>query len=502
MKYNTTTPPQRENNHRQTFHGYRLVAIILLAVIYLTPATSLEAKVVKGSVKSGDKSLPGVIVSDGFRFTTTAEDGSFSIKTHKKARYVFVVTPNGYVADYSDGAPHFYLPIKGTKRFDFTLEEFGGGDDFTIFSVSDPQMSNKKHLKRFKGRPMEDLRDMSAKYSAERPTVGIALGDIAWNKLEMFSRYKEAIATTGIPFYGVIGNHDFIQTKSSIEAGAAYEEAFGPYNYAFFIGRDLVIGLNNIIFKASGLKDPSKSSNNYEEGYSDETLNFVKGLLKYIGRDTHIFIAQHSPITVKEGKMIKRADELLALLDGYKVDILSGHTHVMNKLKISENVTDNNAAAIGGAWWATDICRDGTPRGYEIITSTGGKLDFLWHNIDCPDDFQVDFIERGDGILHPASILANAWAADDTWTCTWTEDGIDMGRIEKREKDISPSYTAEIMEVYKGNKDKIPGYKRPHATTHYFVATPSRNASTATMTVTAPDGRSWTHEFKLDKKTE
>lgn len=496
MINNTITSSLRKNTRWLTHFGGRTCASLLLIYSLLALSPTLDAKVVKGSVKSGDTALPGVIVSDGYRFTRTGADGKFSINTHRDARFVFVVTPGGYVADYSTGAPHFYLPVKGTRSFNFTLQEFGGGEDFTLFSVSDPQMSTKRHLNRFCGRPLGDLKGMSAKYSAQRPTVGIALGDIAWNRLEMFDSYKEAIATTGIPFYGVIGNHDFIQSESSIAAGAAYEAAFGPYNYAFFIGKDLVIGLNDILFEGNGTDDALKSSNNYKEGYSDEALGFVKGLLKYVGKDTHIFIAQHSPIGFGE-KRIERADELIALLDGYKVDILSGHTHVMNKLKVTDAITDNNAAAIGGAWWATDWCRDGTPRGYEIISSIGGKLDFRWHNIDYPDDFQVDFIEYGDGFMHRNSILANAWAADDTWTCTWTQDGVDMGRIEEREKDYSPAYAAEILAAYKGEAEKIPGYKRPSATPHYYVATPSQYASKASMTVTAPDGRSWTHEFDL-----
>ena len=181
---------------------------LLFIFISLTlMAFPLEAKKIKGSVKSEGAPLSGVVVSDGYRFTTTASDGGFTLNTHKDARYVFVITPSGFVADYSTGAPAFYQSLKDSpKSFDFSLQPFGDGDDYTIFSVSDPQMQNKKHLNRFLGRPLGDLQGMSKRYSAEHATVGIALGDIAWNKLEMFDAYKEAIATTGIPFYAVIGN--------------------------------------------------------------------------------------------------------------------------------------------------------------------------------------------------------------------------------------------------------------------------------------------------------
>lgn len=468
-------------------------------ILLLLPLLSLEAKNVKGSVLCDNQPLAGVLVSDGYKFTTTRADGSFSLNTHKDARYVFVITPSGYVAPFESGAPEFYLPLKGTKQFRFHLQKFSDSDDYTLFSVSDPQMQNEKHYKRFTGRPLGDLRGMARKYSAERQTVGIALGDIAWNRLEMFDRYKEAIATTRIPFYGVIGNHDFIQNRSGIPAAEAYEAAFGPCNYAFWLGKDLVVGVNSIRFKASGHEDPGKSSNNYEEGYPEETLGFVQGLLEHIPAGTHIYLAQHSPIRFyfdRKHRDIVNADKMLALLEGYTVDILSGHTHIMNTRSITANVTDHNAAAIGGAWWTTDWCKDGSPCGYEIISSVGGGISWDWHNLDYPDNFQVQFIGMDQAPLHRNAVLANVFHADASWTVEWYEDGSYMG-LARPVREISPDYTAEIVGVYKGDASKIPGYKRPEPTGHFYAAEPSQYASRVTMMVTAPDGRKWTHEFDL-----
>ncbi|MBO4467048.1 MAG: calcineurin-like phosphoesterase C-terminal domain-containing protein [Bacteroidales bacterium] len=472
------------------------VIIVIAALLAFMP---LEAKKVKGTVQGDGNPLSGVIVSDGYRFTKTKADGSFVINTHKDARCVFVITPSGYVGDFSTGVPQFYLPIKGTKDFTFKLQKYGEGEDYTLFSISDPQMANNKHLKRFKGRPLGDLRGMARKCSGERTTVAVTLGDQGWNKLDIFDGYKAAVATTGIPFYAVIGNHDHIQNRSGIAAGAAYEAAFGPYNYAFFLGGDLVICVNNLIFKASGLEDPEKSSNKYVEGYPKETLDFVRGLLAFVGKDTHIFMAQHSPIRYtfeRKTKDIEGSAEMLSILEGYRVDILSGHTHDLNITPVNQWVTDHNAAAIGGAWWSTDWCRDGTPRGYEIITSVNGKRTWNWHNIDYPDDFQVQFIDMDKAPRHRNSVLANAWYADDTWTADWYQDGTYMGPAEKV-YDISPSYTQEILAAFDGDASKVPGYKRPESMRHYYAATPSQYASKVTMVVKAPDGRSWSHDFDL-----
>ena len=175
----------------------RILVAVLACMLFVSQAA---AKTVRGTVKGPDGPLAGVIVSDGYGFVKTARDGSFRINTNKQARFVFVVTPSGFAAPFESGAPQFYLPIKGTRRFNFSLQRFGAGEDFSILAVSDPQMQNEKHKLRFCGRPLGDLTGTAARLSAERTTVGIALGDIAWNRLEMFSEYKKAIAGTGIPF--------------------------------------------------------------------------------------------------------------------------------------------------------------------------------------------------------------------------------------------------------------------------------------------------------------
>ena len=470
----------------------RILVAVLACMLFVSQAA---AKTVRGTVKGPDGPLAGVIVSDGYGFVKTARDGSFRINTNRDARFVFVVTPSGYTAPFESGAPQFYLPIKGTRSFVFNLQRYGSGEDFSILAVSDPQIQNEKHLKRFLGRPLGDLMGTSERLSAERTTVGIALGDIAWNRLEMFSEYKKAIAGTGIPFYAVIGNHDFIQNFSGIPAAAAFEQAFGPYNWAFFLGKDLVVGVNNIKFRASGSDDPAKSSVKYAEGYSDETLGFLMGLLQLVPKDTHVFIAQHSPLA-PDGRQIEDARQLLSMLDGRKVDFLSGHTHSRDDVQFGPGIIDHNPSAIGGAWWATNLCRDGSPRGYTIVSSTAGALSFDWHSIDYPDDYLVEFIPMDKAPMHRNSVLAFAWEADENWTCTWTEDGADMGSLQL-ETDKSPSYTAEIVSVYKGNYSRIPGYKKPKPSRHYYIATPSQYASKVEMKVSSPDGRSWSHEFDL-----
>jgi len=468
----------------------RIIIILLTASLCL----HAEARKVSGKVNCGIDPLEGVIVTDGASFTTTDAKGAFRLKVADDARFVYIVTPAGYQPDFSTGAPQFYQPLTEAKKYVFQLNRCTPGRDFTLLAVSDPQMKTNEHLEQFRGAPLQDLIDQSQKHAAVHNTVGIALGDIAWNLLEMFEPYKKEIRKTGIPFYTVIGNHDFIQTEEGKAAAATYEDAFGPTDWAFWLGEDLVVGLNNIRFKG-GSKKPSKSGK-YDEGYPDWTMDFMRNLLEYIPKGTHIFIAQHSPTYFWfRDKYAVNGEEMIKLLEGYKVDFLSGHTHICNNHTYTPDIREHNPGSICGSWWSTTWCNDGTPRGYDIFDRTDGELTWYWHNVDYPDDYQVEFIGLGEAQSHPDCIVANVWDYDERWTVTWNQDGVEMGNA-KRVKDVSPTYVGQIMEQHPDGN--IPKFQRPRKNNHYFAVKPAEGASRIIIKVTAPYGRSWTKEFDIE----
>ena len=458
---------------------------------------SLPAKKITGNVHCGDRMIPGVIVTDGFRFTTTDKQGFFKLKIKGESRYIQIVTPSGYTADYTSGSPLFYQKISKKTFYPFAVYKTKEGPDYSLLAVSDPQMKVEEHLEKFKGEPLKDLITVSASRSAERNTVGVALGDIGWNKLEIHPLYKQQIRRAGIPFYSVIGNHDFIQNISGVDAVKTYEENFGPVNWAAWIGRDLLIGVNDIIFKGSD-DDPEKTGE-YVEGYSDETIDFLKGLLAKVPKGTHIFLAQHSPTFLwYEDKYIERGEEMLSLLDGYTVDILSGHTHILNNITHSETVLEHNPASICGAWWSTKTCIDGTPRGYEIFDNICDTIVWRWHNIDLPEDRQVEFIDIGQSRYYPNSAIANVWDYDPDWKVEWWQDGKFMGEAVSV-PDVSPTYIKEINKVLEDAGKTGPGYLRPQRNLHYFAANPtSQYAGEIVFKVTSPDGRQWDHTCRMN----
>ncbi len=470
--------------------------LLLSALAFLAVFTMADARKVTGTVRCGDEPLKGVLVTDGSSIVKTNKDGLFTLNVSGKAEFVYIVTPAGYVADYSSGVPEFYRKAS-QDTFDFDLEKTDRQSHYTMFSISDPQVRNKEQFKQFCDEPFDDLKAQGKKYKKTGPVVGMILGDIGWDKElpKMLPSFKKKMSKVGFPVYYVTGNHDYNKERIFKNLSEDYYDNFGPHDYAFFMGKDLYICLNNIIYR----KDKDKKFY-YEEGYSEETLKFVKKLLSKVPKKTHIFIAQHSPTEIwyrkSDNKRIINADKLIAMLSGRKVDILSGHTHVMNNYQLAPGIVDHNAASICGTWWVADWCRDGVPSGYEIFDVKGKNISWFYHSLGKSDDFQVEIIKPGQSMYHPNSVVANVWDYDENWTVTWSQDGKDMGPMEQVE-DCSPTFIKMIESYYNGIEKPIPAFRRPRKNIHYFAATPDQYAKTVTVYVKSRFGKEWKYDVDM-----
>ena len=97
--------------------------IIAFAAALLVFCSFAQARKVTGKVISGKEKLSGVIVTDGTSFTKTKKNGKFAFDIKDDAEFVYIVTPSGYVADWSSGVPAFYQQAAGCKKFVFDLQK-------------------------------------------------------------------------------------------------------------------------------------------------------------------------------------------------------------------------------------------------------------------------------------------------------------------------------------------------------------------------------------------
>ena len=128
-------------------------ALFVLCILFLSG--TVDARMISGEVIGDGKGLSKVIVTDGESFTTTSSDGKFSFDIDDDAEFVYIVTPSGYVADWSKGSPEFYKKAKGNDYFSFELARTGNGNkEYNIIAVSDPQPRSDDHFDEFIGKPL------------------------------------------------------------------------------------------------------------------------------------------------------------------------------------------------------------------------------------------------------------------------------------------------------------------------------------------------------------
>lgn len=464
----------------------KIFAIVLAVVLFSSAA---EARKVKGTVMCGEEKLSGVIVTDGKNFTQTNK-GKFKFEIEDNAQFVYIITPAGYAADWSSGVPAFYQTAEGKDKFTFELKKTAPADgNYSFIAVSDPQTSDDEDFAKFAAEPMEDI--CKTVQSLEGQAVGIILGDICYDVMPHIEKYKKEIVRTGIPFYPVVGNHDHDRSKEGgdLAMTSTYRELLGPENYAFFLGNDVVIMLDNIIF------DENKR---YKEGYADHVIAFVKGLERLLPENSDLYVVQHSPLRRRRqdftNEKILNANDLLSIVHGHKTMFISGHSHVFHNHEYSKDVIDQNVAAICGAWWDTERCTDGTPRGYKVYTKNNGKLEWYYKPVDHDKDYQMELFMPGESVQHPNSIVLNVWDWDNHWKVEWFEDGKPMGSVEPS-NDKSPAYAREIFAVYPDRK--ISGHKMPTVSAHFLHFTPSQYAKNVTIVVESRFGKKWIHNVDM-----
>lgn len=260
----------------------------LLFGLMVVMATGVIAKNVTGKVHYIGKGLPGVVVTDGRTFTETNDEGVYSLNTADDADFVFIVTPSGYVTSYETGTPCFYKS-PDAKTMDFELHKFGvSKGTYTLFAIGDTQPGNDRAYARLEEEAFPELKEYAKTYTDKAvPVAGILLGDMVWDNLETYGRFKDDLKQLNYPVYPVIGNHDHEEMfADNHKSKMCYKQNFGPNYYAFNMGNDYYIVLDNIVYKGN---------RKYDEKITDEQLEWVREYTKYIPSGSRVVVAMHVP---------------------------------------------------------------------------------------------------------------------------------------------------------------------------------------------------------------
>jgi hypothetical protein len=460
----------------------------------------LHPLTIRGKVHQQGKGLAGVPVTDGYNMVLTDAAGKYTLQSNATAEFVYLTLPRGYAIPQQQGVAQFFkaIPAKATAfTADFALEKLQVDDTRHNFVVwADPQIISQQDARQLTEESAPDLSNLVKQYGPDTLFHGMGCGDLVWDKFELFPDYKKAVEISGIPFFQVIGNHDMdIKSRADEGSGQTFKSLFGPTYYSFNRGQVHYVVLDNVFFIGTAKK--------YIGYLTEKQLQWLEQDLSYVKPGSTVVVALHIPVDsgnkrrnkLKEeplGSVVSNRAELYRILQPYKAHIMSGHTHICEKV-ITDHAIEHTHGAVCGAWWTGPICSDGTPNGYGVYEVNGGDIRWYYKSVGKDKSHQFRIYPKGTVASRPNEVVVNVWNWDPEWKVTWFENGRRQGDM-KQETGLDP--LAE--QLYAGAA--LPAKHKfvdPTLTDHLFYAQPSANAKEIKIEVTDRFGQVYTETVSV-----
>lgn len=403
--------------------------------------TIFEDRDADGVRDPGEPGIAGVLVSNGREVVVTDDAGDYRIELEAPA-VLFLTKPAGYgtpVNEYQ--LPQFYylhqpegspeglryagVPPTGPlpERIDFPLLPIDEPERYEALLITDPQPMTDAEL--------DYVRDsFVAEAIGTEARFGMTMGDILFDDLSHFPRYNALISRIGIPWYNVPGNHDMNYTATS-DAGAleTFKRWYGPPYYSFDVGLVHYVVLDNIEYEGAAAETESyRRAGAYRARITEPQLEWLENDLARVPEDRLVFLAMHSPLETVASPDSPSANtsnrrELFRILRGrdhlYSV---AGHTHTNEHHYFDEDdgfpgpgeFHHHVLSAVSGSWWSgpldadgipSSVQRDGSPKGYHVLTIDGTELSIRYKALGRPADYQMRILFDADHHLRSPDTL-------------------------------------------------------------------------------------------------
>ena len=403
---------------------------------------------------AGEPGLAGVAVSDGVTVALTDAGGRYEFNALDGAT-LFVIKPRGWRPPVTaQNLPRFYHRTAPgaapTTAIDFPLAKSDESDRFRVLLLTDPQPASLKEVGYFDRTIVDGLA------STRDFAFSVTLGDVVYDRHELYAPFTAAMARTGLPAYEIPGNHDLdLGAGGDREATASFERMYGPSTYAFHHGRVLFVALNDVRF----LGGPR-----YIGGLRADQFTFLENLLRVTPRDEPVVLMMHIPWfypNPTNAETFRAADRarLFALLQDRPHNLwLSGHTHYQRHVfygaadgwRGTEPLHEYNVAAACGSFWGGPpdadgipiaTMADGTPHGYGILTVDGAAVRLDYRAARHPADDQIGLhaplaVKPRTGYI---SYYANVFNGHDGWKVESRVDELAWNAM-RRVLDWDPAY--------------------------------------------------------------
>lgn len=441
------------------------------------------------------KGMAGVVVNDGISFTQTDAKGAWALVSDTtRSKFVSISTPAAYVLPQTDGiADAFYVSVgilaKNGGKHDFVLERRKQpANKFYYIAISDPQVRNDHDMKRWRQEALPDIGQTIDSLKAAREVIGMTLGDLVYDNMDLWDEYKASVENMGATFFQCIGNHDFDQryqdlhnmaTGTPVYGEMMYHRYFGPTDYSFNIGKVHVVTMKNLNYLGH---------RRYIESVTGDQLAWLKKDLSYLPKGSLVFLNMHAAAwnRVTTGNNIRNAEDLQEVLKDYKVHVFCGHTHFLQNVEVTPDLYEHNVGAACGSWWAGWINQCGAPNGYLVMDVDGENLKWRYKSTRRDFSYQFRVYGKGEFASQSSFVVANVWDWDSKWRVVWYQDGKPMGEMEQFD-----GMDANRLKEVGGNP------MRAIKTPHLFRVMPSDGAKEIKIEATNRFGETFSQTIQL-----
>ena len=499
-----------------------------------------------GAVTCNDVGIPGVLVSDGAEIVRTDGRGVYQIKSQKRWKYVFVITPSGYMPPLQGMLPEFHAAldehadVAAPERRDFVLNPVEN-DNFTLFVLGDLHLANRnKDIAQFDA-VMTDL--LATVAATSGPKYFLTLGDMTWDLYWVSKKFcfPEYIALTekylsGEYVFHTMGNHDNDpDSVGDFYKAFRYVRDIGPTFFSFNIGQIHFIVLDDVDFNNAASGDRSS----YRANLTVEQMEWLAKDLSFVPKGSKLVISSHIPVFYPTSSLTFTSHwngvdapgeggtaEFIDLLKDYDVQMLTAHSHeVFNYRVPAGNFEEHNMGAICATWWwsgnltpGVHIGQDGAPGGYGVFTFNGTDMSHYFKAPGWPASHQFRAYDMGKvkEVVVPSlggnkpgfqrfvdymaeyddnDILINIWDFDPSWKISVKEEGVDLP--------VRQAWTLDPLHIVAMTAKRFQSADEPNFITerwhHFFVARATQRNSTVEITVTDRNGEVHTETMRRPK---
>lgn len=405
---------------------------LLLFLICLS-SMDLFAAEACGKVSSTDGvALANVAVTDGYTTVLSDIQGQYCITLSPLANFVYITLPAGFEVLTESNGGNFYVALSRhgpAVTYDFILKPIGDDSNHAFIVLGDPQVYNEADVANC-AVFATDIEFYKDSLLQDIPVHGMVTGDMVGDRPDLFNAVKWALSKADMTLFFCKGNHDLKFGERSNEAASrTYETHFGPRYYAFNRGKIHYVVLDNVFYLGH--------ADDYVGYINEEQFRWLDQDLKQVRKGSTVVLMLHIPTVGKAFRKVPvsqrfyNAAQLYEALAGYKLHVLSGHTHLQDHVQPEQDIWEHTQASISGVFWQENACADGTPVGYSIYRAEGDRLTWRYKALGESDSVQFRAYAVGENSDRPDELTVLVWNYDAAWRVCWYEDGVYAGEMQQ-----------------------------------------------------------------------